>query len=453
MSGKIELQTQEKVTLKREIGLIAATAIVVGNMIGSGIFMAPQSLAASSNPKATMVAWGITALGSVLVAISFAKLSEKYPTNGGPVVYTKMAFGDFAGFLVAWSYWMGAWIGNAAIITAFMSYLTYFVPIFGTNRLLAFLMSSAILWIFTWINIKGSKEAGIVGVITTTCKILPLIIFAIIAMMHFNPGNFNTVADPKLQGMGTVPSAVAITLWSFLGLESASVAAGDIKNPEKNVKKATTYGIIFTALIYMLISFFAIGAMDQSGLANSAAPLAEIINGATGAKWGGTLIAAGALISTLGATSGWVLVTGRVALSAGEDNLFPKVFGKINPKTHTPVNALIISAIIANCLLILNAVGSLQSAYNFMILIGTLAYLPSYAFCTIAEIILLKKKSEKFNLGFLIKSSVISLIGFAYSIYAMYGTGAETVMWGFLLMLIGVPLYSFNRMLNGKSTV
>jgi amino acid transporter len=432
--------------LKRELGLAAATAIVVGNMIGSGIFMAPQGLAAASNPKATMIAWVITAFGSMLLALSFARLGTAMPVTGGPIVFTKQAFGNFASFLIAWTYWIGAWAGNAAIITAFMSYLTYFFPVFGINRLLAFLMSSFILWIITLINIKGVKEAGIIGVITTVLKILPLIAFAIIAGIHFNPGFFSSPSAPEVSGMSTIPAAIAITLWAFVGLESATVPAGEIKDPEKNISRSTVYGTLITAAIYILISFLAIGGMPQGELAKSSAPLADIINSVTGVTWGGTLIALGAVISTLGATSGWILTTARSAFAAAEDGLFPKIFGKVHGKFKTPHASLIISGVAANILLIMNYVGPLTSAFNFMLLLATLAFLPAYSFSAAAEIILLKKDIKKFNLWNFIKSGIISLLGFAYSIFAIYGTGATVVMYGFILMLLGIPFYVYMKM-------
>lgn len=451
MDSEKLISSDGKVGLKKEIGLAAAVSIVVGNMIGSGIYMTPQTLASSSNPKSTMIAWIITSLGSILVALVFARLGEKYPVNGGPIAYTRSAFGDFAAFLTVWTYWIGAWICDAAVITGFLSYLSFFIPALRTSRMLAFGASSLTLWFFTWVNVKGSKQAGIVGLITTICKVIPLIIFIIIAAIHFNPANLSTVSDAKFSGANTISVAVGITLWAFLGLDSASVAAGDIKNPERNVKKATILGIIGTAIIYMGINFFAIGAIDQSYLANSTAPLADVINKATGSSWGGGFVAIGALIATLGATSGWILITGRIALSAGQENLFPKVFGKINVKTHTPVNALIISAIAANILLILNAVGSLRSAYNFMVLIGTLAFLPAYAFSAAGEILLLVKKSSKFNLLVFIKNSFMSLLAFFYTIYAIYGIGANAVMWGFILMLVGIPFFVYMKMQNINS--
>lgn len=437
--------------LKRELGLVAATAIVVGNMIGSGIFMAPQGLAAASNPKATMIAWLITALGSMLIALSFAKMGAKMPQTGGPIVYTRASFGKFAAFLIAWTYWVGSWVGNAAIITALMNYLSYFFPIFSNNRAAAFIASSAILWILTYINYKGVKEAGIVSIITTVLKIVPLIVFAIIAAMHFNPSYFSTVSSPKVAGMSTVPAAIAITLWSFVGLECATIPAGEIKNPERNIKLSTIYGTLITAAIYILISVLAIGAMPQAELAKSNAPLADIINFATGGTWGGTFIALGALISTLGATSGWILVTARSSFAAAEDNMFPKIFAKVHPKYNTPSASLIISGIAANILLIMNYVSSLTAAFNFMLLLATLAFLPAYSFTAAAEILLLRNKSEKFNLFNFIKNSFLALLAFAYSIYAIYGTGAEVVMYGFILMLIGIPFYVYQRIQNGTN--
>lgn len=448
MSKETKNSKEQSTGLKRELGLAAATAIVVGNMIGSGIFMAPQGLAESSNPKAAVLAWIITAVGSMLLALSFAKLGVAMPKTGGPIVYTRAAFGEFAAFLIAWTYWIGAWVGNAAIITAFMSYLTYFFPIFGDNRLLAFLMSSLILWIFTLLNYRGVKEAGIVGIVTTTLKILPLIVFAIIAGIHFNPSYFSTVSSNEVAGMSTLSGAIAITLWAFVGLESATVPAGEIKDPEKNIRKSTVYGTLITAIIYILISVLAIGGMEQAKLAESKAPLADIINAVTGGTWGGTFIALGAVISTLGATSGWILVTARSAFAAAEDKLFPSIFGKVHPKYRTPGAALIISGIVANILLIMNYVSSLTSAFNFMLLLATLAFLPAYSFSAAAEIVLLRKQSKDFNIWNFIKNSFLALLAFIYSIYAIYGTGAEVVMYGFILMLIGIPFYVYMKFQN-----
>jgi len=443
------VESPEKLELKRELGLTAAVAIVVGNCIGSGIFTSAASLAAASNPRTAIIAWIITAIGSLLIALSFASLGTALPRTGGPIVYTRAAFGDFAGFLIAWTYWIGAWVGNAAIITAFMLYFTYFFPS-TASPILAFLITSGILWLFTFINILGVKGAGRVSVVTTVLKVGALVVFVIIAALHFNPAMMSTVSSPKVAGMSTLPAAIAIALWAFVGIESATVPAGEIKDPKKNIRLSTVYGTLLAAAVYIIVSIVGMGVLDQQTLAKSNAPLADIINKATGGTWGGNFIALGAIISTLGASSGWILTTARSAFGAAQDNIFPAFFGKIHPKYLTPVNSLIVSALCANILLVLNYMGSLSSAFNFMLLLATLAFLPAYAFSAAADIILLKNRSAEFNLFSFLKNSFFALLAFVYSIYAIYGTGATVVMYGFILMLIGIPVYLFMMLQNNK---
>jgi amino acid transporter len=443
------VNSSDKIELKRELGLTAAVAIVVGNCIGSGIFTSAASLAAASNPKTAIIAWIITSAGSLLIALSFASLGTAMPRTGGPIVYTRAAFGDFAGFLIAWTYWIGAWVGNAAIITAFMLYFTYFVPIAATP-LLAFLITSGVLWFFTIINIMGVKGAGIVSIVTTILKVAALVVFVIIAALHFNPAMLNTVSSVKVSGMSTLPAAIAIALWAFVGIESATVPAGEIKNPQKNIRKSTVYGTLIAATVYIIVSVVGMGVLDQSTLAGSNAPLADIINKATGGTWGGDFIALGAIVSTLGASSGWILTTARSAFGASQDKLFPEMFSKVHPKYMTPVTSLIISALFANILLILNYMGTLSSAFNFMLLLATLAFLPAYAFSAAADIVLLKNHSSDFNFFSFLKNSFFALLAFGYSIYAIYGTGATVVMYGFILMLLGIPVYLFMMLQNNK---
>ena len=435
--------------LKRELGLWAATAIVVGNVIGSGIFMSPASFARVTNPKVAIVAWILTSLGSLLIALSFANLGSKIPKTGGPIVYTRAAFGDFAGFLIAWSFWIGSWVGNDAIITAFMSYFTYFFPS-TNNPMSAFLICSAVIWIVTFINIIGVKYVGKIGIVSTILKVAVLAVFIFIAFINFNPRFMNTISSPEVEGMKTLSSGIAIALWAFVGLESATVAGGEIKNPEKNIRRSTVYGILIIGVIYIIISIVSMGAMDQAALANSNAPMADIIDAATGANWGGPFIAVGAMISTFGAVCGWTLTTARCAVGAAEDGLFPKIFKSVSPKYNTPVVTLVINGICMNLLLLMNYIGTLQSVFDFMILLATLSFLPAYSFTTVAEIVLLFKKSKDFNFINFLKNSFFSLLAFAYSIYAIYGTGAEVVMYGFILMLVGIPIYVYMMMQRNK---
>lgn len=439
------MNNEKKPTLKRELGLLAATAIVVGNMMGSGVFTSPQSLAQVSSPAVTVIAWIITGLGSVFLALSFANLGSKYPSTGGPIVYVKKAFGEFPAFLVAWTFWIGSWIGNAAIITAIIRYLTTFFPALSHNGLLSFGISSLILWGFTYVNYKGVKEAGIVGIITTVLKLGVILVFMIIAIWGFNPEYLGTYSSPEVTGMGALPAAIAVTLWSFVGLESAAISGGEIKNPARNIKLSTILGTVFAALIYLLLSVLAMGGLSQAELAVSDAPLSSIINNITGATWGGSFIALGVIISAAGAASGWILTTARAAYAAGEDNLFPKFFSKVHKKYSTPYVALIVTGICTNLLLILNYMSSLTSAFDFMINLATLSFIPAYALTACAEILLTIKKEHKMTFGRFMKHAFFSLLAFAYSIYVIYGSGAESAMWILILLLVGVPFFVYKK--------
>ena len=365
----------ENKSLKKEISLFMATMLVCGNMIGSGVFMLPSTLAQVSGPGATIIAWILTTIGSILIAISFANLGTKYPSTGGAYQYTKEAFGDFAGFLSAWLYWNGSWIGNAAILVAITSYASVVFPALN-NPTISIIFSSAVLWIFTLINISGVKKAGKIQSFVTVFKIAFFALFIIVAFLNFDSVNILPLY-PEGKGLSTVPLAATSTLWAFIGLESATVAAGELKNPEKNVRKSTIYGLIISAAIYLLISIGSMGAMNNKELAQSSAPLTDILTNALGTQVGKILTIA-VVICILGTIIGWLLSTARVGYAAGVDGVFPKFFGKINEKTGTPVNSLIFGSVLVNILLVMNFQKGMVDAFTFITILATLSYLPVY---------------------------------------------------------------------------
>ncbi|NFG24172.1 amino acid permease [Clostridium botulinum] len=438
----------ENNNLKKEISLFMATMLVCGNMIGSGVFMLPATLAQVSGPLATIIAWIITTIGSILIAISFANLGSKYPATGGAYQYTKEAFGEFTGFLSAWLYWNGSWIGNAAIIVALSSYSASIIPALQ-NPLASIIYTSSLLWIFTILNIVGVKEAGKIQTFVTVFKIAFFGVFIIAAFLNFDKINLMPLM-PDGKGLSTIPLAATSTLWAFVGLESSTVTAGEIRDPEKNVRKSTIYGLIIASIIYILISVGSMGAMSNANLSNSSAPLTDILTNVFGNSIGKGLTIA-VVICILGTTIGWLLSTARVSYAAGIDGVFPKFFGKLHPKYGTPINSLIAGSVLVNILLIMNYQKSMVSAFTFITILATLSFLPVYLLTVSAEMMLTFRDEKKFNFKIFLKKSTIPLLAFAYSIWTIYGSGAETVMWGFILMLIGIPFYIYNHY-NSKQT-
>ncbi|WP_297637399.1 amino acid permease [uncultured Clostridium sp.] len=437
----------EERNMKKEIGLFMATMLVCGNMIGSGVFMLPATLASVSGPMATLIAWTITTIGSILIAISFANLGSKYPKTGGAYQYTKTAFGEFTGFLSAWLYWNGSWIGNAAIIVTLASYSAAVIPALK-NPVISLIYTSSILWIFTIINIIGVKKAGKLQSFATVFKILFFVVFIIIAFINFDPNNLMPLI-PEGKGFSSIPLAATSTLWAFVGLESATVTAGEIKNPKKNVKRSTIYGLLIAAAIYILISFASMGAMNNHDLSRSSAPLTDILTRFLGSSLGKPITIA-VVVCILGTTIGWLLSTARVAYAAGEDGVFPKFFGELHPKYKTPANALIISSVLVNILLIMNYQNSMVDAFTFITILATLSFLPVYLLTAAAEIMLMFNGTEEFNFKIFIKKAILPLLAFIYAIWTIYGSGAEIVMWGFILLLGGIPFYIYNYHKNKK---
>lgn len=427
--------------LKTGIGIVVATALVTGNMMGSGIFMLPATLAGESGPGSTLLAWVLTGIGSIFLALSFANLGTRYPKTGGPYEYSKLAFGNFIGFINAWLYWNGSWIGNAAVIIAIASYAGTIFPAISNNHMVALVFTSAILWIFTIVNVLGVRLAGRIQTAITMFELLLFLFFVSVSALHFHGANISPLF-PHGKGISTLTTAATSTLWAFIGLETATVAAGEIRNPEKNIRRSTILGISIATVMYMAINFFAMGAMKQSQLAASKAPIADILSQFFGSQVT-TVITGAAIISILGTTIGWLLSTARIAYAAGIDGVFPNVFAKVHPRFQTPHVALIIGSILANILLLMNYTKSLNSAFSFVMLLATLSYLPVYAFTAAAEIQLIKKTTGKVNVWKFIKSSIVPLLGFIYAGWAIYGSGAQTVMYGFLLMLIGIPFYLY----------
>jgi amino acid transporter len=449
MSDKTITTIENKEQLKRDLGLFTATAIGVSQMIGTGIYMAPQGLASMSNPTAALVGCIIVAIGTLLMAMSFGRIGEKLPVSGSSIVYTKAAFGDTASFIVGWSYWLSNLLGISAIAIGTLAYGAYFIPGLANNNVMIFLTGSAIIWIYTLINIRGIKGAGKLNLILTIVKLIPLLAFFIVAAIHFDASNMRTVSDPSLEGMGALPIAIGYLMWSFMGFEGSSINAGEVKD-NSIVKKATVLCAASVMVIYILFIILATGSMSQSELANSTSPVAEIIAKATGVGWAGSFIAFGVFISGLGCVGAWIISSARITYAVGEQGLFPKTFAKVHDVYKTPVNALIIDAIICTLILALNFSKSLVNAYNFLILLTTLSSLIFYAFGVASEIMLLKKKEKPFNAFNFIKNSFLSLVAFAYAIYAIYGCGADNALYGLLFIMIGIPFFIYVKYQRGE---
>jgi APA family basic amino acid/polyamine antiporter len=431
-------------TLKRSMGLWMATALVVGNMVGSGIFTLPAVMAGEAGPV-SIVALALTGVGALLLALVFANLGRAHPRTGGPYYFARKAFGDFVGFQTAWAYWIAAWVGNAAIAVAFAGYLGVFWGDVKTNNWLAALVAVGAIWLFTLINIAGARETGVTQVVTTVLKFVPLAIIGIVGLFYIEGGNFTPFA-PAGDGFDWhVNAAAALALWAFIGLESATVPAEEVKDPEKTIPRATILGTVLTTALYIVALVAIVGVLSQAALASSSAPFADAAN----AMWAGTFlgltwgkwIALVAIAATLGALNGWIMLTARVSLAAANDGLFPRPFARVNGKRATPIFGLVVSSILVSGLVLYNWNVDFGERFTDIVLLATWMTLISYAYAAAAEVVLFYRERELFSWVKLTRDTVIAGLAFAYSVWAIWGSGEEWLAKGFMLLLFGIPVY------------
>ncbi len=424
--------------LKRSMGLWMATALVVGNMIGSGVFLLPASLADTAGPV-SMLGWIFTGAGAILLALVFASLGRALPRTGGPYAYAKRAFGDFVGFWTAWGYWIAAWAGNAAIAVAFVGYLAVFWPQVGTENLLGALVGIGVIWIVTAINVLGARESGRVQVVTTVLKFVPLAVIGIVGLFFIDGGNYQPFS-PHGTSIGLLSSTAALTLWAFIGLESATVPAEEVKDPERTIPRATILGTILATLVYIVATVAIMGIIPTGELAASTSPFADAAGQVFGGGWD-KVIALVALVSTFGALNGWILIQGRVPMAAAEDGMFPAPFARVHGTRKTPVFGLVVSSILVTGLMLMNYTKGLVDAFTFVILLATLTTLVPYAFSAAAQMWLWLVEPEEFNPKHLVRDVVVAAFAFGYSVWAIAGAGDDIVTKGFLLLLSGIPVY------------
>ena len=428
--------TTPEATTRREIGFWTAAALVVGNMIGSGVFLLPATLAQYGG--ISMLGWLVTATGSVALALVFASLARLDQAAGGPYAYTRRAFGDLAGFLVGWGYWISTCCANAALAVAFVGYLDPFIPSIVRSPASAALLAVATMWLIVGVNMRGVRAAGRVQVTTTLIKVLPLLLIGVAGLAAFEPAHF-AVPQTNAAAVGRdLMAVVTLTLWAFLGLECATVPAGAVRDPARTIPRATIVGTLTAAVIYIVSTAGVMSVVPPATLATTTAPFSDAARALFG-NGVAQLVAVGAAISCLGALNGWVLMVGQLPLAIARDGLFPKVFARLSPR-GAATSGMVISGVLSTLLIAMNYTGGLVALFTFAILLSTLSTLVPYVFCSLGWF-LIDRRARAAGAAPRRGAAVIAAVAYIYAIGAIGGAGADVVFWGFLLMLSGLPVF------------
>lgn len=424
--------------MDKKAGILKCTSLVASNMIGSGALLAPMVLAPYGSWA--IIGWLITAIGALALALCFSKLSEWVPGAGGPYMYTQRVFGNFMGSQISWGYWFSTWCGSASLVIGALQYLSIFFPEISASNMISIPLGLSMIWVFTIINMRGINESMLVSVIVLFIKTIPLLLFALVGLFYFDPiAAFSDFSVPANGHMALLSMAQPL-LWSFMGLESATVPSDNVFNPKKTIPIATVIGVIIAALVYIVGAIVIAGVMPKESLIVSKAPYVDAGNIIAG-EYGRLFMIITGIIGLIGSLNGWILIHGQVAYSAAKNGLFPSIFTRKN-KHGAPIG-IVIGSICMSVLFIFSHTGSLSSQINTLIDLSVFAMVLPYFYCVSAMIYLAYIKRESLVTTEKYALSIIITIAFVYSFFSIYSAGSWLISLGFLAALIISPLYIF----------
>jgi APA family basic amino acid/polyamine antiporter len=423
----------------KSLGLAACTAIVVGNMVGSGFYLSPAAVAPYGN--LAILVWIVMAAGAICLGLTFAKLARLAPATGGPYAYTRLAYGDFPGFLIAWGYWISIWASLPVIAIAFAGVFIDLIPALR-GRGTAVLLTLGAIWLVVLVNLRGVGTAGRFAQVTTYAKLVPFGAIAILGLFYIDTSHF---ADFNPSGMPLLQASAALaplTMFAYLGLESATVPAGDVRDPERTIPRSTVLGIGTAAVLYVLGTTVVMGLIPREQLVNSVAPFSDAARIMWG-RGGEIAISIAVVLSSIGALNGWTLLMGQVPMAAAQDGLFPSLFAKLSPR-GVPATGIVVSAILATALVLFQAAGSggFSAFYSLVVGLSTMAAVIPYAFCALASGLVSARVGKSLQIP---RVTVVEIIGFIFAMFTLYGCGAEPVLYGLVLLLLGIPVFVWQR--------
>lgn len=418
--------------------------IALGSMIGSGIFNSPKDLISSANPQGAMIAWLIGGFGALMLALVFVYLAARKPElKSGIYAYARDGFGDFMGFNSAWGYWSLGWLGNIGFIALFFKTFNDLLGDKAISPLQAFIIGSLIIWIFFFILKTGIREGAILNFIVTTAKLIPVILIIVLGVLLVKSDLFiveNWQTRLASTGEPTSPtiqikSAMAIILWCFVGMEAASVLSGRAKS-QKIVRLTIIISLLIVLGVYMLITFIAMSSIPADKLAASETPLALVLEQTAVGAAGGVIVKLGIMVSVLGASFSWIMLSVETLYVAAVDNVLPRIFKKVN-KNGTPVTVLLITQGFTQIFLISILSPKLNETYLAAITIATTLALIPYLLSSLyaVKIAMINRKRESLH------HLIIALLGTIYSLYVIFAVGIKYLILSLLFYAIGSLLF------------
>lgn len=430
---------------ERVLGLPALTALVVGSMVGAGVFSLPQNMAAGAGVLAVLLGWVVTGIGIAALALVYVRLAQRQPElNAGPYAYARAGFGPFIGFNSAWGYWLSAWIGNVSYAVVLFGAVGYFFDIFGEgNTLAAVIGASVMLWAIHALIAAGVRQAALVNLVTTIAKLAPIVLFVMVVIVGFKSDVFSL--NWSGDGLGSVfeqmRSTMLVTLWVFIGVEGASVVSGRAKK-RSDIGRATMYGFLFCLVLYALVSVLSYGALTQAELAELPNPSVAGVMEAVVGEWGAILINLALIVSVLGAFLAWTIFAAEIPYAAAKDGTMPRVFARENV-SKTPILSLWVTNLLVQLFLVFAYFA--ESTYQGLFYIASTAILVPYVF-TGAYAAKLGLTGEAYRAGERRGGDIaVGLVATIYGAWLVYAAGPQYLLMCALLYAPGIAVYIWAR--------
>ncbi len=427
-----------------QIGLVAAMFLVTSNMLGSGVYMLPASLAGIGG--ISLIGWVVAMIGVLALALVFAKLAVFLPTGAGPYSYAREAFGNFVGYQTNFVYSLANWIALVSMLTIIVGYLANIFPVFN-NLVVSATTQIAIIWLFTWLNIRGARVVAIVQSCAFVLALIPLIFVSVFGWHWFDLKTFMAGWNVSHQSpIAAVNSSFNNIMWAFIGVESACVSAAVVKNPKRNIPLATILGVLIATILYISTCTVMMGIVPNSQLAASSAPFADTLTRIFHSHSAGVIMSLIAIIDCSGAMAGWTLVTGQTAKAAAEDNLFPKLFAKTN-RRGVPAVGLTVLAVVMSVVVILTISPTAQQQFNKIITMSVILYLIPYIYSAFAVMIIGVNKVGNKVYWFYV---VLGVLAAVFCMWSILGSDKPLTVWAFLVMISSTVFYAFASPLHRK---
>lgn len=425
------------------LGLPSSTALVIGSIIGTGVFTMPAVMAGAG--MVSIIVLIVISACAVLLGVMFGQLTRRIPSSdGGLYAYARHEFGDFAGYLTAWCYWITCWAGNAAIVSSWVFYVESLFGLEDPSPWVSFGIALTGLWIPAIVNLAGVRQMALFQMVTVVLKFLPLLIIALLGWFWVSASNFPVFNASGGTLFDAVSIAAGVALFSFIGVETASIAAGKVKDPARNVGRASIIGTAAAALLYVLVTAAVMGLVPAEQLVDNGAPFVAAFEAMFGtAAWVGKLVALVAVISGIGALNGWTLVTAEMPYVAAKEKLFFGPFAKTTV-TGIPWFGIVVSTIVASVLMGYSYTGETGlQVFTYLVNLSVVTVAIPYFFSACAQLAYLVSRRRRVHGAVLARDLLIAGVSILFSLWVTAASGYQAVYQALLLVLVGIPIYAF----------